>query len=1302
MSLANTFPDFWSLLGGSIYRDVYKGNFAEARRLLEAQELEDIDDPAKIQLTKAILGHLSGELAEAEQILNAMRARDSSFSSTWQLRAEIYSQPLLMNGSNLRAFDGCVDDPAFQIILMNSLKKIAPIKMDDFEPGIWTSEHQIENMMVNADVWAAKLRTMSSLIPQNSPKYPRGGSTMQQNLVRSVMSNFANPQLPGCPTAYRLKMEAELAHIQGLPTSYQLLRASYDAYRAEGQLAGEALCRMIEGDWACSQQFSNIIALNMVICANQSEDGSSVWDSVEDALQRRDSNDARSGYDEAQRMFHDADAPRGVAAMDLRKGCLTIFELLMDSGLVQSSGNDLYAEARVNFQTSRFAFELAGDHLSVKLVEAHIIILDILSLGASRAEAAAAIGNWGQRKGNIQYVHDLGLLLLRLGNFQWRKKRAFDSSRLLLEAAQALFAGLGDHIAEVQAEAAGANILSQVLDLVSARVMFLSAERKLNQFMHGMSERAPPQLWQPQCELIGISLNRAMTSTFFHLGDVTTLKRILGVIQISESGLALEIRKAQEPQLILYVAKLQSKEMMQADDMAGALDCLNHGNALLSALDLDVYGEAREVARINLLGEMMRYEEARAIVRDMARKEEQKSDSERDVGNQALQRYVRTATCRIILQSALNALDFELAVDYLQKVDDLDDIQYIQKDPNILPQSAEALYFLSCLHEGLGDKESAIIRANACINAIEVSRSNISEPTARTTSFGHNEAVEAFDVAVRICFHLHRDRHQKPPFEINCNPRLKGRTWIEQALIFAEQGKARSMVESIHVRMNKIVQSSDVQGQLVAFHQRKVMEQMAKSAKMISRLEGLIGGTDSSSQEEREKLLAKLSAEKLNLQSLEKEFAQATAQVTDQYKLQSFAGMRTFSNSSDIFEELKDLPSDTVVLEFTTAYDGIGVFVIDFSGILASEWVQINKLELQHQISDFLRLMRREGLQDQDLTPVFGRIVRFLSRKLIKPVAPLIEERENIIMVPSGVLANFPLSMLETSSGPLMLSHTITQIPSLSAWHAIHRKTETQDPPKEKAKASVFCNSKRVKDGLFFVRTEAAVIARKFSTSPTVTDKMSPDKLRDVGQGCDILHLCAHGTFDPDAPLLSTIKLFPKNPEDNISVMDVANLIGPARLVVLSACFSGFGKILGSNDGYAFSHALLSIGVKAFVGSLWGAEDGSAMIFMYIFYCELLSQPAGDANSSSKTTIAQAFTAAQRQLRTMAKARYESCIDNIISELQQCNPDVLKDMVNFNDQLYRLKLLRKRDPARFQDPYYWAAFVLIGDGFQCI
>ena len=782
-------------------------------------------------------------------------------------------------------------------------------------------------------------------------------------------------RLPGCPAGYGLRLQAQIAHIQGSDNCLQLLADAAKAYRSQGDLAGEALCIMMEGDFVCSQQYSNITALNMVIYESASHNGSDErWDAIKDDRQLSDADKARQLYAAAQSLFGVCSAPRGVAAIHMRMACLTMFEAILRGNREDLSGSDPYFEIRKDLQMSNAIFQFAGDYLSVKLVETHIIILEILSSGLSRAAVAGEIGVWGKQHGNIQYVHDLGLLLLRLGHYQWRNKRAFDHSLLLLEAAQVLFAGLDAHGSEIQAEVARAEILSEVLDLVAARMAFLSAERKLGELMNMLQTRAPPELWRPQCEIVKLKLKTSMVQPFFYLGEIATLKRLLSVIQSSQGSVeANKERISNEPRSILYLAKLQCRDKMQEDDMTGALQCLDVGFNSLSALDAELYGEHRQIARINILGEMMRYEEARAIVREMFLRDEIDNELESGIAafNVASKRHFRSLYNKTQLRLAMDSLEFELAKEYVEKLERLDDDQYSKKGPNGLPISPEALYILGPRCEGLGDLEGAIIHVHAHLDAIEAARTKISDTAVRATSFGHNEVFEVFDTAVRICVQLHETKH--PPPELTCSPPLEGQTWIAQELIFAERGKARAMLDSVRATLNFSSQGGEhgVQRQISDFRRRKPMEQMARSAKVVPRLESQL---EQGNPKNEELVKNQLSTEKSLLDSLEVDFAQIGSPISIEKSLQSLTDIRAYSDNPDIPGIVKHLPANMVVLEYTTAYNGLAIFAVEASGIVASHWVHIRKIDLQQKILDFMWLMRHENKEAPTASLGTGRL----------------------------------------------------------------------------------------------------------------------------------------------------------------------------------------------------------------------------------------------------------------------------------------------------------------------------------------
>lgn len=151
--------------------------------------------------------------------------------------------------------------------------------------------------------------------------------------------------------------------------------------------------------------------------------------------------------------------------------------------------------------------------------------------------------------------------------------------------------------------------------------------------------------------------------------------------------------------------------------------------------------------------------------------------------------------------------------------------------------------------------------------------------------------------------------------------------------------------------------------------------------------------------------------------------------------------------------------------------------------------------------------------------------------------------------------------------------------------------------------------------------------------------RLVPDDLRRY----DILHLATHARVDDQRPWSSEIILDGDDPEGRIQAGAIADLYLGARLAVLSACETGSGRVLSGEGVLGLSSAFLIAGVPAVVASLWPVDDGATMELMKEFYAGL------SAGHDAATALARA----QAEVR--------------------------------------------REPAT-SHPFYWAGFVVVGDG----
>jgi hypothetical protein len=144
----------------------------------------------------------------------------------------------------------------------------------------------------------------------------------------------------------------------------------------------------------------------------------------------------------------------------------------------------------------------------------------------------------------------------------------------------------------------------------------------------------------------------------------------------------------------------------------------------------------------------------------------------------------------------------------------------------------------------------------------------------------------------------------------------------------------------------------------------------------------------------------------------------------------------------------------------------------------------------------------------------------------------------------------------------------------------------------------------------------------------------------------DILHLAAHATADDQHPWRSRIHLdggAESSTQRDLLAFEIAGCRLSAKLAVLSGCRSAGGRILSGEGVQGLASAFLTAGVPTVIATLWPVDDRTTSRMIHHFYDGL----------AQGRTIASALAEAQRTIRA--------------------------------------------DPKRAH-PFYWAGFVLVGDG----
>jgi CHAT domain-containing protein len=190
-----------------------------------------------------------------------------------------------------------------------------------------------------------------------------------------------------------------------------------------------------------------------------------------------------------------------------------------------------------------------------------------------------------------------------------------------------------------------------------------------------------------------------------------------------------------------------------------------------------------------------------------------------------------------------------------------------------------------------------------------------------------------------------------------------------------------------------------------------------------------------------------------------------------------------------------------------------------------------------------------------------------------------------------------------------------------------------------------------------------------------------------------VLHLATHGVLDARAAMHSALILAQDDLPDPLRQaltgkkaydgrLTAAQILRTwkldAELVTLSACQTGLGQPQGGEGYLGFAQALLLAGGRSLVLSLWKVDDNATALLMTRFYQNLLGKRPGVDRPLPK---AEALQEAKAWLRGLTAKE----VDRRLAELPR-----------------GAERERPADPVPaavhpYGHPYYWAAFILIGD-----
>ncbi|MGK7958249.1 MAG: CHAT domain-containing protein [Crocosphaera sp.] len=339
-------------------------------------------------------------------------------------------------------------------------------------------------------------------------------------------------------------------------------------------------------------------------------------------------------------------------------------------------------------------------------------------------------------------------------------------------------------------------------------------------------------------------------------------------------------------------------------------------------------------------------------------------------------------------------------------------------------------------------------------------------------------------------------------------------------------------------------------------------------------------------------------------------------------------------------QQIDDIDQQAAVIYPIILSDRLGVIVSTPGQPLDYHETPIAQTEVESTLQNLL----------QSLNPAFSNEVRLqLSQDvydwLIRPLEPKLAQQDikTLVFVLDGFLRNLPMSALHDGEKYLIESYQVALTPGLQLL-----SPRQLTPELLQAVVAGVSEANQGFSALPGVQTEVQEIGQEIPTEQLLNQEFTRNQFRNALEisPLAVVHLATHGQFSSDPN-----ETFVLAWEDTIRIRDFQQILrtreqaasNPIELLVLSACQTASGD---KQAALGLAGMAVRSGARSTVATLWSVKDQSTAELMTEFYRNL----------------------------------------NQINVAQQNRAEALRQA--------QLSLLHSPE---FSHPFYWSAFVLVGN-----
>ena len=340
-------------------------------------------------------------------------------------------------------------------------------------------------------------------------------------------------------------------------------------------------------------------------------------------------------------------------------------------------------------------------------------------------------------------------------------------------------------------------------------------------------------------------------------------------------------------------------------------------------------------------------------------------------------------------------------------------------------------------------------------------------------------------------------------------------------------------------------------------------------------------------------------------------------------------------NTATISELQKYLSPNSILLEYFQGENSTFVFHITKNS--ASLHHLKSGLEGGNEVNNFLELFSKEKIleasqvEKQKLFDDYVQYGHALYQSLLHPVLsePGYTKIDKIVLIPDGTLCYLPFDVLLKQQPEYdgydfsELDYLINNYQFSYAYSSTMMMAAVTSPLKKyqsnKGLFVGFAPVYDVKDPYFtqlqHTSEEVASIHKVLGQGNNYSGKeATKEKFYAEAKNYNILHLAAHTYINDENPLYSYFMFSRNDPSENgrLDAIDLYKHELNTRMVVLSACETGSGKMLKGEGLMSLARAFAYAGASTLVSSLWEAPDGKTALIIEKFYQHIKQEKAID------------------------------------------------------------------------------------------